>query len=228
VAVASPVPLDEYGEEPLRRNLENLTWLERTARAHHEVVVALAGTGPVVPVGLATVYRDAERITELLDERRAQLTAVLEQVTGRREWGVKAYLDQSAAGARPAAGAGAVDGDAVAALAGGAGAGAAYLRRRRAQLTARDQERDAAARSATEVHRVLREYAVDARLHQPQDRRLSGSAAPMVFNGAYLIAEERSNGFVKLVDRLQQGHPELRLRLTGPWPPYSFAGKEQP
>ncbi|MGW4502371.1 GvpL/GvpF family gas vesicle protein [Micromonospora sp. NPDC004336] len=36
-AVVSAAPLSEYGEDALRRNLEELAWLERAARAHHVV-----------------------------------------------------------------------------------------------------------------------------------------------------------------------------------------------
>ena len=49
-AVVATVGLEEFGEAPLRRNLENLAWLDATARAHHQVIQALADAGPVVPM----------------------------------------------------------------------------------------------------------------------------------------------------------------------------------
>ena len=36
-ALLSPVPLAEYGDERLREHLEDISWLERTARAHEAV-----------------------------------------------------------------------------------------------------------------------------------------------------------------------------------------------
>ena len=60
-AIAGDVSLAEFGEAALRRNLENLAWLEATARAHHQVIETVAGEGPVVPMRLATVYRDDAR-----------------------------------------------------------------------------------------------------------------------------------------------------------------------
>ncbi|TWH66878.1 GvpL/GvpF family gas vesicle protein [Micromonospora olivasterospora] len=96
VAVVSAAPLTEYGEEPLRRNLEDLTWLERAARTHHEVVAALARAGAVVPARLATVYRDEGGVGRLLAERGAGLAATLDRLTGRTEWGVKGYVGPAA------------------------------------------------------------------------------------------------------------------------------------
>ncbi|MFF3864390.1 GvpL/GvpF family gas vesicle protein [Micromonospora sp. NPDC001898] len=217
VAVVSTAPLTEYGEEALRRNLEDLTWLERAARTHHEVVAALSRAGAVVPTRLATVYRDERGVARLLAERRAELAATLDRLTGRAEWGVKGYAVPGAT-AHAAAGGGA----------GSEGAGAAYLRRRRAELTARDEGQRAAAEAAAVVHDALAGYAVAARRHAPQDRRLSGAPTAMVLNGAYLVDVPTLGGFTGLVAALAGRHPEVRLELTGPWPAYSFAEDRPP
>ncbi|NJP31541.1 GvpL/GvpF family gas vesicle protein [Micromonospora thermarum] len=208
-AVVSAAPLTEYGEEPLRRNLEDLAWLERAARTHHGVVAALARTGPVVPARLATVYHDDERVAGLLTARRDELAAVLDRLAGREEWGVKGYVVPGAAPAPTAE-------------PGSGGAGAAYLRRRRAQLTAREEGQRVAGAAAAAVHDALAGHAVAARRHPPQDRRLSGAPTPMMLNGAYLVDTADLPGFTALVGELGERHPELRLELTGPWPAYSF------
>jgi hypothetical protein len=214
-AVVSSVPMAEYGEEALHRNLEDLSWLERTARAHHQVVEELFRAGPVVPARLATVYHDAERVATVLAERRDQFAGTLDRFAGRSEWGVKGYLVPGAAAGPPE-------------RAGAGGAGAAYLRRRRAQLVATEEGQQAAARDAALVHETLSDRAVEGRRHPPQDRRLSGAPTAMVLNGAYLVESTRLPEFRDLVDALSTRHPAIRLQLTGPWPPYSFAADETP
>ncbi|MEV1071931.1 GvpL/GvpF family gas vesicle protein [Micromonospora parva] len=214
VAVVSAAPLDEYGEEPLRRHLEDLAWLERAARAHHGVVEALARRGPVVPARLATVHTDDSLVAGSLVECAAELLATLDRLTGRAEWGVKGYL---------------VPG--VVARSGGSegagGVGTAYLRRRRAQLTAHEEGRQAASAAADAVHTALGELAVASRRHAPQDRRLSGASTAMVLNGAYLVDRPALPGFTELVAALGDRHPGLRLELTGPWPAYSFVAERR-
>ena len=214
VAVVSPVDLAEYGEEPLRRNLEDLEWLEAAARAHHNVIGAVAEAGPAVPMQLATVYRSDERVTAMLAERRDDFVAVLEGIRGRSEWGIKVYLPVSAGETTPAAGAG---------RPGGTGRpGTAYLQRRRSELSAREHERVAAASSAEEIHAELAALAAAARLHKPQHPQLTGRPEPMILNGSYLVDDERASAFSAAADELAGRHPAVRVELTGPWPPYSF------
>ncbi|WP_248961560.1 GvpL/GvpF family gas vesicle protein [Sphaerisporangium perillae] len=97
VAYVSTVPLEEFGEEPLRRSLEDLDWVGETARAHHRVVEAVAETAATAPVRLVTVYSGDDQVRDMLDRRRGEFAAILAQVAGRREWGVKAYADRPAA-----------------------------------------------------------------------------------------------------------------------------------
>ncbi len=216
-AVAEDVGLAEFGEEALRRNLEDLDWLEATARAHHRVIDAVARQGPLVPMRLATVYRGEDHISAMLTERGAAFRSALRRISGRKEWGVKAY-----AGRQPETS------DDSAITAGppgpGSGAGTAYLRRRRGQLAAQKNAHRETLASAEKIHAELSPYAAETRLHPPQAPQLTGSRAPMILNAAYLLDSARGEDFAAAVTALAGQHPGLRLELTGPWPPYSFAG----
>ena len=54
--LVSDVSLEEFGQAALRRNLENLDWLDKVARQHHYVIDAAARMFPLLPTRLATVY----------------------------------------------------------------------------------------------------------------------------------------------------------------------------
>jgi len=206
-AFVGTVPLAEFGEEPLRRSMEDLAWLEETARAHHRVVEALARLGPAAPVRLVTVYRDEGQVRELLGERHDQFDAVLRRVSGRWEWGVKAYAVPSSA--EPAA------------LPQDTSPGAAYLNRRRASLRGREADLRRAAEHAQAVHEALMDIAVAGRRNPAQDPQLSGRREQMVLNGAYLVDEARAADFARAAESIAgQG---VTLELVGPWAPYSFA-----
>lgn len=218
-AMVSPVDLAEFGEEPLRRNMEHLPWLEAVARMHHDVVSAVAKMTAVVPMRLATVYRTDTGLTQMLGRRREDFLAVLGRIAGRSEWGVKAYIAAPAvAGSRPA---GRSSGAPTA-----PGSGAAYLMKRRAELTAEDDARRAAVASAERVHAELAGQVVAAALHRPQDPQLSGTAARMLMNATYLVDDRDQASFAATVERAASRNPAVRLELTGPWPPYSFAAPE--
>lgn len=209
-ALVSDVAEDEFGESALRRNLEDLDWLGKAVRDHNRVVEAAANVLPVAPMGFATVYYSDRRVRECLADRADRFETVLDRVTGRTEWGVKAYADISAGqpgsseprGERP---------------------GAAYLQRLRRREESREQAKEEALHHAAEVHASLVELADESTAHPPQSRELADYDGVMVLNGAYLVDETRESAFKEKLRELAHGHPKFRFELTGPWPPYSFA-----
>ena len=210
-AIVGDVADREYGEAALRRNLEDLDWLARTARAHHAVLEAVAERGPVVPMRLATLFASDAGVTGTLRERADDFRGSLSLIAARSEWGVKAY---AAKPADPVADPGLP----------ATGPGAAYLQRRRAQLTASKDARAEALASARTVYAELGRFAVASRLYPPQAPDLAGQPAPMVLNAAYLVANERAGEFSAAVADLTARHRFVQLALTGPWPAYSFVG----
>jgi Gas vesicle synthesis protein GvpL/GvpF len=216
-AAAEDVRLAEFGEQALRRNLEDLAWLEATARAHHRVIEAVARHGPLVPMRLATVYSNDAALMALLCQQHADFRAVLVRIRGRQEWGVKAYAARQT---EP----GGINGADTWSASRDPGAGTAYLQRRRDQLTSQKTARREAAASAEIIHAELSLYAAETRLHPPQAPQLTGSTVPMILNAAYLLNGERGEDFAAVAAALGEQHPGIRLELTGPWPPYSFAG----
>ncbi len=217
VAVVSDVSLDEFGEEGLRRNLEDLGWLEKVARGHDDVVQAVAALGPTAPIRLATICFGDTGVRSRLDEWYDALQDALDRVEGRMEWSVKVFAPRaespagsSKAGERPT----------------GPGAGAAYLQRKRTQTEDRQQAEERALRTAEAIHAGLAEQSVATRRLQPQDPRLTGHEGTMTLNGAYLVPVDRADAFRSRVTALAGEHPDARVEVQGPWPPYSFATLE--
>jgi hypothetical protein len=211
VAVVSTVDLDEFGESGLRRNLEDLSWLEEVARGHDEVVRSAAEAAPTIaPLRLATICHTDEGVRRRLEEWHHDLVQALDRIEGRNEWSVKSYtspptpLDDVGETEIP-------------------DSGTAYLRRRRAQLARDEQAAVDSAAVADEMHSEFAAGSVASRRLAPQDPRLSGHSGTMILNGAYLVDTVQSESFHALVRDLAERHPEIRLQIDGPWPPYSFA-----
>lgn len=223
--LVSDVDLAEFGEVALRRNLEDLTWLETVARAHHHVIDAASRLFPLLPMRLATVYTSDESMASVLGAHREDLLDALRRVGGRVEWGVKAYAVPEAEQEH------AVSVDSAAAESADRGAGLAYLKRRKAQLSAREKSWRSALEGARVVHAHLSALAAATKLHPPQSQQLSGNQRPMMLNAAYLLDADAGTGFALQVAAAAGAHHELELDLTGPWPPYSFTaddGEEGP
>ncbi|MFE5604710.1 GvpL/GvpF family gas vesicle protein [Streptomyces coelicoflavus] len=224
VAVVSHVPEAAFGEEALRAHLEDLDWLTATARAHQQVVDALTAVTTPLPLRLATVFRDDSGVRLMLEERAAAFGRTLDRLDGRVEWGVKVFVETERTEQADQAG-----GETSAASARPAPkpvSGRDYLRQRRRQSRANDDLWSRAEGFATGLHTELSGRADDARLHAPQNPRLSGAAGRNVLNAAYLVRRDASEEFVERVDRTKDDVPGIRVELTGPWAAYSFAGEE--
>ena len=210
-ALAVTVPLAEFGEEALRKNLEDRGWLETTARAHDAVLERALEANTVVPFRIATLYASEESLHEFLRERQAALVEVLETLDGKVELGVKAYLDRSDAAAQPSE----------------SESGQDYLRRRQAEATAKRQADTFALECAHESHAKLSAAALDARTNRPQSPELSGRSEQMLLNGAYLVPRG-DTGLESAVQELRRlfGERGVTYELTGPWPPYNFVPRD--
>ena len=80
---------------------------------------------------------------------------------------------------------------------------------------------------ARAVHADLSSRAEQARLYPPQAAQLTGHREAMLLNAAYLLEAGRADGFASAVEAAAAAHEELRVELTGPWPPYSFTGDNE-
>jgi Gas vesicle synthesis protein GvpL/GvpF len=215
-AVVCDVDLDEYGEAPVRQNLEQLPWVEKVARTHDSVVRAVAARATVAPLRLITVCVDDDSVVRRLRQWKQPLRSALERVDGCREWSVKAYVAGPPGPESPDAG------DETPT------SGRAYLERKREQRSRRETADRDAADAADAVHVALAAHAKASRRLGPQDPQLTGRTEAMTLNGAYLVPHADEEAFRSTVEELRARHESVLLEVAGPWAPYSFAVLEMP
>jgi hypothetical protein len=218
-ALVRVVPLAEFGEEPLRANLNDREWLERTAREHEEVVGRALAAGPVLPFRLGTIYRSDGHVRDLLRERGASFAESLRGLEGKVELGVKAWFDRARFLESAAAGRDPTVGE--------LGSGRRYLLRRRLERQLAEEADAFKAEVAEESHERLGAVAEDAKANPPQAPELSGRAEEMLLNGAYLVRrDERRLPAVVAELETRYGVQGVSYELTGPWAPYNFVPNE--
>ncbi|MGW7101716.1 GvpL/GvpF family gas vesicle protein [Streptomyces sp. NPDC054838] len=213
--VVSPVPHRDFNETALKEHFEDLEWLEGVARAHHEVVQAAAAHGTVLPLRMATVYQDDSRAVRVLAEQHHAFARRLAQLDAHTEYGVKIYLTPSA----PPTGAAAPE---TAADAAPTTPGKAYLQRRRVQHHARETVYRQAQQAAGTLEAIAARYTPHRVRHAPQSGALTGPEEN-VLNDAYLVPDARAGQFRSAVAQAARDFPDVRIEVTGPWAPYSFA-----
>jgi hypothetical protein len=223
VALISEVQLDEFGSEPLKRNLEDLAWLERTALAHNAVLARARSADAVVPFRTCTIYADRARVAEMLESERSYFHDVLDRLRHRDEWSVKMLADRQRVEAsvrdrRPAAAV------ATAASEEPQTPGRAFFVRKKTDRSVTEEASAVVRTAARQAHDRLREHASAAVLLPPQDPRVSGRTGDMALNGAYLVDRSAVDEFAATVDTIRRGEcPDgVELIVSGPFAPYSF------
>jgi hypothetical protein len=170
---------------------------------------------------VCTIYESEQHVERMLAERAVVFGEVLARLAGRAEWGVKLTADRD----RVAETVRSRMGHAAGAT---AGAGGSYLGRKQQDMRLRDEVDEMLTAAAAECHARLEEWASASELLPPQRRELSGHEGEMVLNGAYLVDDNRLEGFKRVVSELreQYGGEGMAFDLTGPWPAFHFAGSQ--
>ncbi len=216
--IVADAPLPRYGETELARIVRDLDAVSRCAVAHSAVVAHCARRAPVLPLRLLTLFSSDERALARVRGRRARHHAAARPRGGPGGVGRPGAARAPEAGPRPGA-RGRPRGrrrPPVSALAPASSSSVAGRARRRA-VSPRGAKA-AAARALSRARRACRRG-------PPAPARVGGRPAradprrglPRA-RGARRAASGRPCG----PRRAQAAGQRPPVRLTGPWPPYSF------
>jgi len=175
--------------------------LDRVVR-HNEVVRSAIDSTTPLPVRFGSWAPDLGALTDRILRNRTEIDAALAAVADHREFGVRVSNASSMPELRPAA----------ASQEGGRG----YLR----SLSSAHATRTLRREEQNEVVERLRSFLRDL----PAAERVGYLDAPELVSVAHLVHrddEARYRAFV--ADFVVAAQGKLRVHLTGPWPPYSFA-----
>ena len=169
-------------------------------REHDAVVRAALETATPLPLRFGTRLRDEGAAEALLAERAAEFAAALERVAGRVEMGIRVLWERPDP---PAAGA-------------AVHSGTEFLEMRRRAILGEDERRREAEALLDEVERHLAPLGVPAVREVLARSDAAGTLA-------HLVQRTRLTRYRRQVDEAGRALPRARLRLSGPWAPYSFA-----
>jgi hypothetical protein len=221
-ALASPVPLESYGEEALAEHLADATWTAVRAMRHETVVEYVAKRVSLAPLRFGTIYLERAGIERMLTEKGRELAQIIERLRGREEWGVNVYSDRAALLASITSVSPRLR--EMVQQAEAASPGQAYLLQKKIETLKVDEARVALNGIVDQIEKKLSEQTDDARrlrilkVEATEHGELKGKFA-------FLVKRSEFEQFREAAERLAQEHlaAGVRLELTGPWPAYNFA-----
>ena len=223
-AVVSDASLGEFGEEALDTNLRDVDWLAAKARAHHDVLQMLSTARTVVPMRFCTIYSSGCRVQEMLSEHYDDFVGALARLEGKQEWGVKVYCMPEVLRGQ----AGQLS-DIVKSLnseLADKSDAASYFLKKKIDNTVLAEEERITDEVVQDSHDCLSMRSWEALAGSVQGREVTRREEDMVLNGAYLVSRECVEAFKAELDDLRKKYGGLGFsyEISGPWPPYSFAG----
>ena len=226
-AIVSEVSLAEFGEEALEANVQDLQWLAARVRAHESILEAILPHCTLIPMRFCTIFLSESRVREMLAECHDGYINTLTRLDGRKEWGVKVYVDSAIIAQRV----GDIS-DKVKKLEmemAEKSGGAAYLWKKRLDEAVAVEANRVSIEVAERSHELLSGHAEESVANPLQSRESTGHTEEMILNGAYLVADERLAAFQVKLAGLDDEYVALgfSFRVSGPWPPYNFVANER-
>jgi Gas vesicle synthesis protein GvpL/GvpF len=185
---------------------EDVKAVTSLARRHDDVLTALAGQATIVPFRSGSVCASKGDVHRMLATERDRLYELVNELYERDEFGVQVVV--SADELEPAS-EHSVPED----------GGATYLQRKVDKRRESEGRGDAEREAADAIHERLTALAVRWQAVSSRSNRTD-----VVSNCSYLVGGRDADEFLAEADRLRAEHDSsgLGVRVTGPWPPYSF------
>lgn len=180
---------------------------------HEQVVEAVCSDG-ALPVRFGTILPTPEALTHAMATQYSTLLADLRRIGDKVEMGITALWQQRNSASLPE---GDVDMSGRSALdaASADRRGLAYMHNRQVAYRQTTAARQRAHTLAHDLDAALHPFVLDCHRSLCPSTRIA-------LRDRYLLDHEQASAFQQAFDELRQRHAEVRLLLSGPWPPYSF------
>jgi len=221
-AAVCQVPLSEFGEEPLKANLENPAWLEARVRGHQSALEALSISGPVIPMKFCTIYLSEERAREALESHYHDFVENLQFLAGKQEWGVKLYYQRERLAeqlVKTSPRLQKIQGEIAK-----KSEGVAYFARKKLETAVSEEVERASDKISQTWHEHLTACVEQSRITPIHSKETTGRTDEMALNGAYLVVVDQFERFQAGLTTLTDEYADFGFsyELSGPWPPYNF------
>ncbi len=218
-AVISTVPGDEFCSPAAEERLKDLSWVGARACRHEKVVEDVMRRSPVFPVRFGTIFSSLERLDGVLQKHHDSISTFLDQVEGKDEWGVKAFVNRAQVQEELFRRSLAAHRERLAS----SSPGMRYFQEQRLRTSVEKKLKDWLKEVCEQITRDLSNYASQCCTRKVLPIEAKG--LDMVLNSAFLVPRNVVTEFRARIDLVNAEQLErgLVLHVSGPWPPYSFS-----
>lgn len=222
--IVSEVPLSEFSSEALHENLQDLDWLEPKVRKFDLIIRSLAEQQTIVPVRFGTVYLSRESVHAMLQANYQRLHATLETLKGRFEMGLTFSFDKEKLAQLALE-----NNQEIRALRQkieSCGPGAKYLLSRKLESRRTTLIDSLICDQMDRIVSALQNVCIEVRA-EPSEHAQPDANVCQWKTACLVEKEEKEYARQTLLGAVKQAFDNaIGVRISGPWPPYSFSAWE--
>ncbi len=223
-AVAGKVEPDEFSEEGLKRNMNDIDWVRYMVGTHEKIVERIAMHADIIPFRFGTLFNTDGSLQAMLEQYGEEFRAILHRLAGKQEWGLKIYCNPAKAKAGPfdhQAQILAIEDEIKRSP-----AGKAYFLKKKKETVIRETFDEKIGECGRESFETLKDLSAEARLTRLLPKEVTEREDEMVLNAVFLVDKVRTDDFLDTTRTLKERYESdgLLIDCTGPWPPYNFCG----
>jgi hypothetical protein len=221
-AVVSEVLAEEFGEDMLKKNLNDITWLESKVKTHEKIIEKVMGQTTVIPFRFATIFKTEDSLKTMIEKFLDGFRDILNRLLGQEEWGVKIYCDMEKFKATVVK-----ENSQILKMEEeikSSGIGKAYFLNKKKEELINDIANKTITGYRIEIREALQEQSSAACPMMLLPKEITGRKDEMVMNAAFLVDKTKLNDFIESIKYLKVKYEDAGLDFdyTGPWPPYNF------
>jgi hypothetical protein len=216
------VTMDEYSEENLKQNLNDVVWIELNAREHVEVISKVMEHSNIIPFKFGTIFSTEEKLNTFISDYSDSLKDNLNKCADHEEWSVKIYCNREVFKLQIEKLSSEVS--ELEKLIRNSSPGKAYiLERKKSGLIESEIDKHSYI-YGTNYYSLFLKLCEYSEINSLLPKEMTGRDDEMILNVAFLINKSKVSTFKNTAAMLQKEKNLLGLDVvvTGPWPPFSF------
>ncbi|RNA67759.1 GvpL/GvpF family gas vesicle protein [Alteribacter keqinensis] len=224
-SVVCRVKKDEFNEDQLKKNVENMKWLQDKAFHHHEMMNRLHQTFTIIPLKFGTIYETMESLESIVNTHRERIVELFSELSDKEEWNVKVYADKEKFTRSVLENSPEIERkkQEIESLS----KGKQFFERRKLDQFVEKQAEKEVDEECGLLHEKLKEISSKAEVKKNWNQKVTGRTEEMCWNSAYLIDRSDMDRLTGIMEEAKKEADEkesgLDFAVTGPWPAYHFS-----
>ncbi|MEI7485267.1 MAG: GvpL/GvpF family gas vesicle protein [Ignavibacteriota bacterium] len=216
------VTIDEYSEDNLKQNVNDVVWIEKNAREHVAVISKVMEHNNIIPFKFGTIFSTKEKLDTFISDYSASLADNLKKCEEHEEWSVKIYCNRETFKQQIETLSKEVS--ELETLIRSSSPGKAYiLERKKSGLIETEIDKHSYI-YGTNYYSLFLKLSEYSELNSLLPKEMTGRNDDMILNVAFLVSKSKVGNFKNTAAMLKKEKNILGLDVvvTGPWPPFSF------